>query len=243
MRELMHRSSLSTIWEAMSYNAQSDIGLYVFRLPFKRLPPPPGVVNNGWNVGTTGAGAGQRVFYSKFHPITMIASCFIGVKGSVNVTVNVDQPSSGPVVDTIAINRLGTTPSASVDRLPSLSVYGEPGLSIDNNTRIDTRTTRSGLEGMALTNTRTNTGMVAQIPYYSPCGFNIVDPLRDYSNQDSLTFGNSDWFEVSWRFNKASGTNAFSGSLASVYYATGPDFDLVFFINVPILTSVSITTV
>nr|ULF99943.1 MAG: hypothetical protein [Marnaviridae sp.] len=243
LRELLHRSSLAILWEGMSYNSISGAGTCQFRLPIKRLPPPPGVVNNGWNIATTSAGAGQRFFYTKFHPLTIIGSCFIGYKGSTNVTVNLDQPRDGPVVDTLTVSRRAYGEALSTSfRLPTLEVLGDPGQSIDSNTRADIIVTRSGAEGMALTNTKTNAGMAAQLPYYSRAAFSLMQPLQEYNNRDTLTDANNDWWETTFRYNKASGTNLLSGTLASIYYASGPDFELVFFINVPIMTLVSVTT-
>jgi hypothetical protein len=244
MREVLHRSSLAIIWEAMSYNGSTAAGLYEFKIPIKRLPPPPGVANNGWNIGTTASGAGQRVFYTKFHPLLAIGSCFVGYKGSVNVTVNVDQPLGSNFIDTLSVSRIAYGDAlSSSERLPSLNVLGEQTLTIDQNTRFDIQSVSSGVTGMALTNTKTNAGMAAQLPYYSNAAFSVMDVYREYSNTDVLSDSANDWWEVAWRYNKASGTNLFTGSVASIYYASGPDFDFVYFINVPILTSVAITTV
>lgn len=243
IRELLHRSSLSFMWQGMSYNTTAGAGTCQFKVPFKRMPPPPGVMNNAWNVGTTSSGPGQRVFYTKFHPILQMTSCFIGYKGSVNVTLNVDQPSTGAVIDTLAIGRkpFGNT-LTSTQRLPSLDVFGEPAVSIDLNTRSDLQATNSGIEGYALTNTRTNAGMAAQLPYYSNSGFTLVDLTKEYNNRDTLSDGDNDWWQATWRYNKVSGADLLSGSILNAYYATGPDFDLVFFLNVPVLSAISIAT-
>jgi len=243
LRELLHRSSLSFLHEPIGYNSNTSSGSYHFKIPFKRFPPPPGIYDNGWNVGTTATGANQRIFYTKMHPIVSIGSCFIGYKGSVNVTFNVDQPRGAVGVDTVQVSR---TPFGdaltSGQRLPDLDVLAESTGTIDANVRADIRGVPSGQTGMALTNTRTNAGMAAQLPYYSNAGFNIMDPNREYSNTDTLTDSSNDWWSVNWRFNKDSNTGSFTGTILSAFYATGPDFDFTFFINVPVMTVVNIVT-
>lgn len=241
-REYMHRSSLSALW--YPGDVDTSVGSGAVRIPIKRMPPPPGVADNGWWLGTTTAGAGQRVFYTKMHPIVALSSCFIGYKGSVNVNVNVDQPSSSLAADTLAIYRLQNGKSLSAaNRRPSLYVYSNPAVSAAVNARGDLVASDAGRAGLALTNTKTNAGLSAQLPYYSSSAFQMCDARREYSNTDNFTDRNSDWWRIEWRYNKDSSTTSSRGSLTSIYYATGPDFDLIYFINVPVLTAVSITAV
>lgn len=147
-------------------------------------------------------------------------------------------------MDTITVGRTpyGDTLPAG-NRLPTLDILGEAALSIDRNTRFDIQAVKSGIAGLALTNTRTNAGMAAQLPYYSKAAFSVMDPLNEYNNRDTLSDANNDWWEIAWRFNKAAGADLLTGSLVNTFYSTGPDFDLIFFINVPIMTLVGITTV
>jgi hypothetical protein len=242
MREFMHRSSLSFVYQNEHVSAVS--GLASSRIPIKRMPPPPGVYNNGWWLGTTAAGAGQRVFYSKLHPLLTMSQCFVGYKGSVNVAVNVDQPNGTPISDTLAIYRLQNgSVLATVDRLPQSTLLLSSAGSGSARAKTTLGLTNSGRAGIALTNTKTNTGMVAQLPYYSKSAFELCGLYNEYNNQDSITDSNNDWWQVEWRYNKSADTDTFVGSQASVFYASGPDFDLVFFVNVPIMTLTNIAAV
>lgn len=242
LREYMHRSSLSFLWYPGA--TTTDVGSGAVRIPIKRIPPPPGVFNNGWWLGTTSSGAGQTVFYTKMHPILSFSTCFIGYKGSVNVNVNLDQPVSTTAVDTLSIQRISNGDSLSAAaRRPSLYTYSNPAASLAVNARADIIATDAGRAGMALTNTKTNAGLSAQLPYYSQSGFQMCDPRREYSNQDNFTDRNNDWWRIEWRYNKNNSATSTSGALTSVYYATGPDFDLVYFINVPVMTLVSVSAV
>lgn len=242
LREYMHRSSLSFQWYPGT--TTTDTGAGAVRIPIKRIPPPPGVFANGWWTGTTTSGAGQSAFYTKMHPILSFSTCFIGYKGSVNVNVNVDQPVSTTAIDTLSVYRLAHGDGLSAaNRRPSLYVYSNPSVSLSVNAKNDIIATDAGRAGLALTNTKTNAGMSVQLPYYSSSGFQMCDPRREYNNQDNFTDRNNDWWRIEWRYNKNNVATSTSGALTSVYYATGPDFDLVFFINVPVMTAISVVPV
>lgn len=238
LRELLHRSSASVATTFLT--TPSNAGTGVVKIPFKRLPPPPGVYNNGWTYTTTSSGTGQLCFFSRYHPLLAICSCFIGYKGSVNVAINVDQPvSSAGAADTLSISRVtdGGNLVASA-RIPSnASIWGGPSDSFQ------LRAYPGGAEGMGLTNTKTNTGMVANLPYYLPSGFSLFDAYGEYSNTTQFTSNVNDWWEMNFRYNKPSGTTSLTGAAFTLFYGSGPDFDVVFFINVPVLTSVGFTPV
>jgi len=242
LREYMHRSSLSFLW--YPGNTTTDVGSGAVRIPIKRIPPPPGVFANGWWAGTTTSGVGQSVFYTKMHPILSFSTCFIGYKGSVNVNVNVDQPNVTTAVDTLSVVRIANGDIlTAAERRPSLYVYSNPSASLSLNARADIIATDAGRAGCALTNTKTNAGLSVQLPYYSNSGFQMCDPRREYNNQDNFTDRNNDWWRIEWRYNKNNQATSTSGALTSVYYATGPDFDLVYFINVPVMTLVAVVAV
>lgn len=242
-RDVLHRSSLAVAYPQTGGNTTAGLGSVTF--PLKRLPPPPGVYNNGWNVGNTSAGAGQSVNYTKLHMLHTIGQCFIGYKGSVNVTANLDQ-TLGSICDTMYIERTpfgDALPSAS--RRPFITTLTLAANTTAANMDFLNRNVPSGRNGRALTNTRTNTGLSANLPYYSGSGFQIMDLSKEYNNQDRLTDSDNDWWRLVFRYNRAASNGALTldGSLMSVYYGTGPDFDLVYFINVPILSAVTITSV
>lgn len=240
-REYMHRSSLSFVYNPVI--TDTNAGCASVRVPIKRIPPPPGVYNNGWWTGTTTAGAGQRVFWTRYHPLVAIGACFMGYKGSVNVTVNVDQPTGAPIVDTLSVCRIANADGLVANRrAPWTVTYFDTAVSAANATRQMIALADSGRAGMALTNTKTNAGLSVQLPYYSNSAFSLFNPFNEYNNQDTLTDNNNDWWGLEWRYNKAASATTATGSVASVYYATGPDFDFLFFINVPVLTMQVITT-
>jgi hypothetical protein len=242
MREYLHRSSVSFVYQ--HEQTGTEVGVAQNFIPIKRMPPAPGVYNNGWWTGTTTSGAGQRANYVYFHPLVAMSSCFVGYKGSVNVTVNVDQPSIVGGVDTLTVYRLAFGGSlAATSRRPGVAVIQNATLSSAAKARSSLLNTSSGRAGQALTNTKTNAGLSVNLPYYARSGFALCNMYNEYSNQDSLCDNNSDWWNIEWRYNKTNAATTSNGTQTTVYYASGPDFDLVFFVNVPVLTLVSVTPV
>jgi len=236
LRELLHRSSLA-ISVPFTTQGASSASLSRLEIPLKRLPPPTGCYNNGWSSATVNSVASQRVNFSKFHPLWVIAMCFVGFKGSTNVTVNVD--GTERVYPTLSIGRTqqGSSLSAT-NRRPRVKTYpatDSESLKSRNYSLLD-----SGATGFAITNTRTNTGMVANLPFYSASGFHVVDPDGYYNNQDDVTTANSDWWLVTAHCTTSS-TSDLDNTVANLYYCSGPDFNTVFFINVPVLSRCPVT--
>lgn len=238
LREFLHRSSLSKIHQ---FAGAATDATYRYRVPIKRIPMAPGVFNNGWDFGTTTSGAGQYVNYCKFHPITALAACFIGYKGSVNITANISEGNSSTATytDDLAISRRSYGASASAaDRRPyvvGVTAASSAAITADSLNEY----AESGVTGMALTNTKTNAGLSANLPYYASSGFMLFDMRREYNNTQTLTDNGEDWWVLGYTKSSAN----VPSTRVHLYYAAGPDFDLTFFINVPILTLVSITPV
>lgn len=242
MRELMHRSSVSFVSRPVQNT--STIGIAKNSYPLKRMPPPPGFYNNGWWAADNASGAAKRVFYSRMHPLLTMSNCFVGYKGSVNVTVNVEQPLGTTDVDSITISRVtnGETLS-SASRLPAWTVTNVASDPVGKADRDSLLRIFSGASGTALTNTKTNAGFSAQLPYYSPAGFQISNLYSEYNNGTTFTPNNRDWWVLDWRYNKAGNATTDSGALMTVYYSSGPDFDCVFFMNVPIISVYNYTAI
>nr|ULF99992.1 MAG: hypothetical protein [Marnaviridae sp.] len=230
LRELLHRSSVGITVPFTNF-APAAAGTVEVVIPTKRLPPPTGCYNNAWSSATVNGTAGQLVNFSKFHPLWVISMCFIGFKGSTNVTVNYE--GTERVYTTLGISRLQQGASlVNQLRRPNITTVAASstvGIKARNYALYD-----SGAAGAAITNTRTNTGMVANLPFYSASGFHVVDPDGYYNNQDDVTTANDDWWAIRARCT-TSATTDFDNTFATVYYSSGPDFNTVFFINVPIL--------
>lgn len=231
LRELLHRSSLSKSWV---FSGASD-GTQRVAIPLKHMPPSPGIWNNGSDLPLI-AGVPQYGFICPQHPIPWIANCFIGSKGSVNVTGNVKTgagSSNGGWVDVLSIDRIadGTSLSSADRRKRSDTVLTTDTL--NTNTYFQ-NTIPAGVTGKALSNTRTNASVAANLPFYSNSAFHVVDLYTTYNNQDGFSGANNDWFSLIVQ-TPTETTNKTHQSSVDVYYGTGPDYDLIFFINTPVI--------
>nr|ULF99923.1 MAG: hypothetical protein [Marnaviridae sp.] len=229
LRDLLHRSAL-----AKSYSLPTPIdGMLKFIVPLKHMPVSPGIFNNG--IETTTAPVGTRANICPQHLIPWISACFVGFKGSVNVTANVRMTSLAPnagYVDHLTIDRVpdGRTLNAAA-RTPNSSVLSLAATA--NVAAVANNTIRPGLSGKALTNTRTNTSISANLPYYNNSGFYVADLSKTYNNTDTYSGSENDWWELVVQTPTLGAMG--QGSAVDVYYGTGPDFDLIFFLNTPIV--------
>jgi len=239
LRELLHRSSLSCMMTGPITNTTD--GTTVVVVPFKRYPRPPGFYDNGWDSAIDSGGIDAKPYnYTRMHPINWVVTCFIGVKGSVNVTFNHNQLSTSQSVDSLSVTRVSTGPtmSAAARRRDywTQSTIGSTSDSSINRTynRFIERWGEDGISGSALTNQKTNTGLSVNLPYYANSGFLITDPYVQYSNKDTITSGNSDWWRFRYKVRKDPTVNTLRPNIIEMYYSTGPDFDVVFFLNCPV---------
>lgn len=230
LREQLHRSSLSFIW-SWSDGGSTPLKL-ACRMPVKHLPLTAGNVDNGWLATTVNAVGGVRVNFCQHHPITLITSCFAGYKGSTNVTVNVDHSTTSSLASSLSITRIqdGDLLSAG-SRRPQNYWLNQSGNTQVLSLAYYNRNVPSGRTGEALTNTLTNAGMSANLPYYANSGFFVSGINNAYSNTDTLSDLKNDWYAIEVRTDK--GVDAINDISANVFYSTGPDFDCVFFVNVP----------
>lgn len=235
LREYLHRISL-----VQSYvQAATFDGVTRQVTPIKHMPASPGLWNNATTILTTPLGSYGNL--NQQHPIPYIANCFIGYKGSVNVVANY-KPGGGALLS-------GYTDHLAIDRVPdasNLSATGRRPYRQDLNIgatlvagAIYANGERSALSGRTLTNTRTNASISANLPYYSNSGFYISDLYTTYNNTDTLTDANNDWWELVLQKPTSTGNRA--DNIMDLYYGTGPDFDVVYFINVPLERTITMS--
>lgn len=236
LRDYLHRMSL-----AKSYVVPvTTDGTLKATIPLKHMPVSPGFFNNG--VETVTAPAGSRVNICPQHPIPWITNCFIGYKGSVNVIGNVRMAGGAPnagYVDYLAIDRVPDGQSLnSASRTPSFTTT--PLASTLNVTSVAINQVRPGVSGKSFTNTRTNTSVTANLPFYNQSGFFIADYERTYNNTETYAGTDNDWWELTFQ-TPVLATMDHNASAVDVFYGTGPDFDVVFFINVPLIYQTTYT--
>lgn len=232
MRELLHRSTLNFV---LTPNTTAGASNFNINIPLKRYPLPPGFYNNGWYTAT-GSNGDRPYNFSRMTHINWVLPVFVGYKGSVNVTINCQSNNSLTFYDRMEVCRRNTVQSVqSEERRPKYyqlldtTSVNQRGKLMNSNSFWG----HDGLSGMALTNQKTNSGLVVNLPYYTRSKWLTTEPTAQYSNQDIISDSQDDWFDFQANFTRNSSTVPYLGQVWYFYYATGPDFDVVFNLGCP----------
>lgn len=236
LRSLLHRSS-----RAMTYvddPSSGSTGTISLTIPIKRMPPLPGFWNNAW--WGTSTPVSSFVNAATWHPLPWFTYCFAGYSGSVNVSANIvsGEANSPGYIDSFSLSRATYDTTLSSSRKP-YSTFAAGTASAGVVASSLTRSRESGAGGMELTNTRTNAGLSANLPYYVPSAFLVADPYTTYNNQDSFSGGNSDWWHIQATYARPTGLAR--EPFVDVYYGSGPDFNVHFFVCCPLAYLVTYT--
>jgi hypothetical protein len=232
LRTLLHRSSRAMTYVDVDTGSFAVDSMVMRRIPLKHLPPSLGFWNNAQEISS--APPNSRVNLTAWHPLPWFVACFAGYKGSVNVTVNNLSGSltQSGYVDHMAISRVSRASAlTAVQRRAGYSAFAINGSATTTATYLYANVTQQGASGLALTNTRTNAGLSANLPFYSPAAFYVADLSRTYNNQDPLSDANNDWWNVEIMYPAPS--NVHNEPITEVFYGTGPDFNVTTFVNVP----------
>lgn len=171
------------------------------------------------------------------------AMCFIASRGSIVYTLNTNSPSA---VADIAIGRTGPI-SYSYDGTfkgwvqPLVNSTYAPS-ALGSLTKLKKTRQVNGNSGRILTHQRTQAGLTALFPYYSPDRFTsstgyvtstfpasieVSKPPEEYQDVVQIT--------VTTKPNLTSNNNIELSTSLDLYYMAGPDFTLHYFNNVPSL--------
>jgi hypothetical protein len=238
LRELLHRQSLAWTQVQKKQGTGSDwAGVTQFQAwTLARIPRPFGYSANAWESasGTLVPGSTFGFNFVRNHPLNFVASCFVGLKGSTNVTINSLYQGAGTTaaLPKIMVSRTTSNQGFTPKQWASNATNGTSQMMASVNVR---QGEDSGAAGMALTNQHTQAGISVNLPYYAPAKFQIINNVNLYSNSvvNAGTYG--DQFIVNVRRGTSLNTPDYNLML-DVLYGTGPDFDLVYFLNVPMLS-------
>lgn len=195
---------------------------------FYRFPLSPGYDPTGINTAVGLISALPAPFnYVTNTYLTWLSAAFLGTRGSINYTLNVD-----------ALNPIKTMNIArqTITKLPAF-VSAVSTLTVGSNSAnasflvYTAGLTFSGA-GTALNNQLTNSTLSVQLPMYSAYKFNTTTP-----SNASATVSQDDTSTQNFRFTLISDKNvsAATGQASAInwYVAAGTDFGLHFFLNVP----------
>jgi len=181
-----------------------------------RLPMSPGYASNGYSSANKQiSGTTSTYNYCEMTPISWISNAFLGYRGSVSYLFNVQSKYGAKSV------RALRTFGASVGKTL-----------VNSNPTTDSQFVRAnlgyaGMQGSALTNQMTQAGLCVQMPFFSQYKFLNTDPSvgnGDVNDFEKLTVETLSPLPV-----ESTDDNYIIDTLV----ATGPDFGLFYFLNVP----------
>ncbi len=203
------------------------------RFPLSSGYDPNGIVNAD---STSTPGINKRYNYVRNTTFNWLANCFIGMRGSMNMRVNVESQEH---IDSIELERFNDT--ARNVTLPAVSggarfSYVGLGVTPEISMRDDIlQDLHVSSAGGCLLNQKTQTGLAAQLPMYSRFRMISTDPAN-YSIGAGYDETHLDSVELQVRVHP-SATNDADTTKVNYYYGVGTDFTLFFYLNVPTIHS------
>ena len=163
--------------------------------------------------------------YSSVHPISYVAPCFIGQRGGTVISVN---PSTNGIVNTLVLNR-----SQTAKTLANYRNYAANG-STDSqvNRQIIDKNSALDVAGGSMTNIRTAAGLQSHVPFYSRFRFDDTDPKQFREGNPIL---GTDTDSVTLATHCAGLSTDIQNTRYELYYGAGIDYNLFFYLNVPVL--------
>lgn len=214
-RQMLHRyNKLMTDYATPSTTANTY--QYVVKtLP--RLPMTPGYCNIGYHTANKQATGTAAYNFCEFTLLAYLANAYIGYRGSVNYSFNVDGNVAAGNMTAARYASTGANFTTISTVTTSLSALARAA------------TTIGGLKGMALTNQLTQSGLNVTCPMFVREKFLPTDPFKGNqapSGDEVIRL------QVDLPFPS---TTTNGNVLVHTYVATGPDFSLHYFLNAPTL--------
>jgi hypothetical protein len=229
VRQLMHRDSFYlTLTPTGGATSNKRIGVVIYHSMFGRLP--------GYWAGSLHRRLDNvGINYVAYTPMTWMMPCFVGVRGSVNWTAN----SVGELASEMSFAK-GTQPRNSSNLYTLTVLATTDGSSVSRNAyyRVNNFANEFGVGGMTITNQRTNSGVSANVPYYSSARFSYTNPTTlnataPVGSADHLGARQNVIFRTEYT-PAASGTSA-ANNAVDLYLSAGHDFNLILYKNAPVI--------
>lgn len=240
LRQVLRRFTFGATLPLATMTGTDQYAMTINQIP--RRPMFPGYDTNGYNIADSLVTPGTSKWYNwvRFHPIAFVGQCFIGERGSINMRFNLNNPT---YCNSFYVERGDTTDEITSYNLSRgnyrTSTNVAAGSGINNLTRNNSVFRINSPGGFSLTNTRTNTGLSVNVPMYNIYKFlSTASSLRSQGSYVDLS--KFDYVRVCSEFQPIQkvvmeGSNINAGNKVDVYYAIGPDYSLLFFLNVPSL--------
>jgi hypothetical protein len=230
LRTLMRRTNLSTVW--CEPTSIVDDKYTVIRQRFTKWPPYYGYDPAGLNSakGLLVPASNFNFNYCQTTVYNWVAPAFIGQRGSMIWTFNVDSNTTQNSVKIIRV------PQNTGNAINTVTTFVGGTQSAD--ARFFRNSTQAQASGSALTSQQTQSGLSVLCPNYNPYRFQTTTPTNataptsvDASDQDNILL------EIS----PTTGNTPTDTTIFKIwkYASIGTDFNLHFFLNVPVLYQLS----
>jgi hypothetical protein len=223
LRTLLRRHSLSL---SVMPPDNSTLDYYIFDKWFSRMPLSYGYDPYGIHSakGLVTPASNFPFNFCLSHPITYIATAFVGYRGSTNWTINTNM---GTNVGSIRVCRAN-------DAYSNTATVGSAGFSFASGSLSQNAQGMLNLDegsgGCALTNQNTNAGISVQCPNYSPYRFQSTNP--SLASKPSSVDG-SVYDLLKLELVTSASAVPLKKMIINMYCGIGTDFGVHFFLNVP----------
>jgi len=221
LRQILKR--MCQIWaidQRETYHARGYTALTIYR-----VPPTYGYDANGlYTYASILAGANAAFNSTPLNPITWLTPCFVGQRGSINYAVN-STPYSGTPRAEISVHRVSSVSVAN----NVIANDGTDPASYAKTSEFKLYTySKQGTNGSSLQTGQTNQGFEFAVPNMAQYKFQTTNPLNA-TNHSTSDGSDKDCVKLQIAM-VASGTG-----VIEVYAGAGADFNLIFFLNCPVI--------
>lgn len=229
LREVLRRSTFVNTERITDTTASTGGAFYNFI--HTKYPQAPGYDPNGIHgaLQINGAGTDAPYNFTQYIPFHLLASCFVGMRGSTMWHYNVHAPNiaSRMLVHRQYDDTFNGTPVTGRNSLRNIT-YNFVTTSFSNTARFMSGRARAGAGGLSLTNQLTQSGLSVLYPQYNRFRFVTANPAN-------YTFGSAIDDSIKEKFCLQiilPGNNA-NLTAYDRYFSIGPDFNFFYFVNVP----------
>jgi hypothetical protein len=196
-------------------------------LTLGRLPPPPGWDTNALSdaKGIIDTGTTRKFNFSHGNFLNYITPAYVGNRGSVNWSANIDIGSTAPQKHFTVIRDKAISAVTSTQATWSMT-------STAYNTRKFLYFSRTSGAGALVVNSLVSGAANWQMPYYSSLKFSPTDNAQQNSNVNRNLTTPGDMWTAEWTESGSYGATPNAAKL-HLYAGAGTDFDLLYFHHVP----------
>lgn len=223
IRQLMHRYQLVST-DSWLTTATPDSMTMCTKF-FYKIPPAPGYISTAYRTANQIIGTGTANYnWTNTTWLTYFSPAFIAYRGSVNWTFNMNGIRPAKSLRVIKDNYNGSTANVTTTQTFTMNA---------NKIAASIITRPAGATASALTSQLTNAGINVVCPMYTRFKFQSTNPAN--ANRGIIADGSlRDGFILEYMPEVTSTSNASDFYLVDSYCATGVDYSLHFFLNVPV---------